>query len=512
MKILDCTLRDGGYYTNWDFDKSLVEQYLKAMEILPVDYVELGYRNKPLKGYYGEYFYLPEFVIQFCKQCCPTTKLSVMLNAKDIYAEIIGDLLTPCISYISLVRIAVDPKEMDKALSFAAIIKSLGFEIGFNIMYMSTWANLENFWDKIEKTRGLVDYVWLVDSYGGVFPEEVKEIVATVKQKTDAKLGFHGHNNLEMAFINSLIAVENGCEIVDATLTGMGRGAGNLKTEMLLTYLVKNGQKISFNELTETVSLFESLQKKYEWGTNLPYMISGVNSLPQKDIMEWISKKRYLVSNIVQTLQNNTANQHDVLRFPALEVPEQRKSFLIVGGGETVPQHIEALKRFIQTVKDEIVVIFSSSKHIQYFDFLDEGVVRYFCLIGSEGNRLEKNIQHIHKNDIFVLSSYPRKMDTYVPKKIKKQSFELTDYQLTCLYEDSPLQLSLEIVVRYKELNHIYLAGFDGYSNSMGVTDNYDLMHENQTVIDAVGEENNLLSLTPTQYNNLEILSIYSFL
>ena len=80
MKILDCTLRDGGYYTNWDFNKSLVEQYLKAMEILPVDYVELGYRSKPMIEYFGEYFYLPEYVLQFCKQCCPTTKLAIMLN------------------------------------------------------------------------------------------------------------------------------------------------------------------------------------------------------------------------------------------------------------------------------------------------------------------------------------------------------------------------------------------------------------------------------------------------
>ena len=63
-KILDCTLRDGGYYTNWDFDKNLVDTYIKACNDLPIDYLEVGYRSIPLKGYYGEYFYLPVYVMQ----------------------------------------------------------------------------------------------------------------------------------------------------------------------------------------------------------------------------------------------------------------------------------------------------------------------------------------------------------------------------------------------------------------------------------------------------------------
>ena len=68
MKILDCTLRDGGYYTNWDFDKDLVKTYCKSMESLPIDYVEIGYRSIPLEGYLGEYFYCPEFVMKELKE------------------------------------------------------------------------------------------------------------------------------------------------------------------------------------------------------------------------------------------------------------------------------------------------------------------------------------------------------------------------------------------------------------------------------------------------------------
>ena len=68
FKILDCTLRDGGYYTNWDFDKDLVINYSKVMESLPIDYVEVGYRSIPLSGYLGEYFYCPNYVLKELKK------------------------------------------------------------------------------------------------------------------------------------------------------------------------------------------------------------------------------------------------------------------------------------------------------------------------------------------------------------------------------------------------------------------------------------------------------------
>ena len=106
-----------------------------------------------------------------------------------------------------------------------------------------------------------------------------------VRSKTNVKLGFHGHNNLEMALANTLTAIDEGIDIVDATITGMGRGAGNLKTELLLTVLNAKGVlDFPYNELSKTVDDFTELQSHYEWGTNLPYMVSGANSLPQKQV------------------------------------------------------------------------------------------------------------------------------------------------------------------------------------------------------------------------------------
>jgi len=108
-KILDCTLRDGGYYTQWDFDKSLVENYLTVFNCLPVDYLEIGYRSNPMDGYLGEYFYCPPSVLQYCKELS-NKKLVIILNEKDVRPEHVKSLLKPCIDYIDMVRIAIAPE------------------------------------------------------------------------------------------------------------------------------------------------------------------------------------------------------------------------------------------------------------------------------------------------------------------------------------------------------------------------------------------------------------------
>ena len=84
MKLLDCTLRDGGYYTNWDFDDELVAEYAAAMEALPIEYVEVGYRSLPKKSYLGQYFYSPEYVLKKLKELMPSKKLTIILDEKDV--------------------------------------------------------------------------------------------------------------------------------------------------------------------------------------------------------------------------------------------------------------------------------------------------------------------------------------------------------------------------------------------------------------------------------------------
>ena len=169
-KILDCTLRDGGYYTNWDFNSETVDAYIQAMNVLPIDYLELGYRNNPTKEYMGKFGYCPVSVLKHIRQTC-TKKLDVMLNEKSTKPEDLDLLLKPIVGLVDMIRIAIDPKNFDRAVVLAKAVKAMGFEVGFNVMYMSKWSTeYPEFLKKLTVLNGWCDLFCMVDSFGGVTP------------------------------------------------------------------------------------------------------------------------------------------------------------------------------------------------------------------------------------------------------------------------------------------------------------------------------------------------------
>ena len=199
--ILDCTFRDGGYYTDWDFSRDIVNSYLMGMNKLPIDYLELGYRNNPEKEYLGEFGYCPVYLLKQIRELSQK-KLAVMLNEKSTKVEDLAQLTKPINGLVDMIRLAVDPKNLLRAITLAKAIKKQGFEVGFNIMYMSKWDQYKDFYENLPEINGVVDIMNMVDSFGGVMPKEVEEIIKKLRQILTCKIGFHGHNNLEMALIN----------------------------------------------------------------------------------------------------------------------------------------------------------------------------------------------------------------------------------------------------------------------------------------------------------------------
>ncbi|UII34300.1 aldolase catalytic domain-containing protein [Fulvivirga ulvae] len=508
IEILDCTLRDGGYYTNWNFPQDLSENYFTVLNTLPIDYIEVGYRSTPMAFYFGEYFYCPEYLLKRIKELCPKKKLAIILNEKDTTSEDLDYLLTPCKGIIDLVRMAIDPANFDRAVSLAKQIKNMGFDVAFNVMYMSEWKNNPAFLDKIPSINGLVSFFYMVDSYGGILPDEIKEITKIVQEKTNTSLGFHGHNNLEMALINSLTAIECGCKIIDCTITGMGRGAGNLKTELLITYLASKGLiNAQDNGLSDLVSNFEYLQKEYEWGTNLPYMISGAYSLPQKDVMSWISKKRYSTSNIINALNNRINKSNDTTKLQPLKNIKQDQA-IIIGGGTSASSHFNAIKELVHE-NHNLTIIHSSTRNITAYNTIE--TEQYFCLPGNEAYKLTKYKSILLSNDYkFVYPPSPRQMGTYLPPFISDDAYELNEINIVEKYKDSPLAIALQTAIELG-CQYINLVGFDGYSDTIDTTQ-FELTQENQYIIDSANKLIKLTSWTPTRYKNIKVVSIYSLL
>lgn len=507
IKILDCTLRDGGYYTNWDFNKTLVNQYVQACNYLPIDYIEVGYRSPIKKDYFGKYFYLPLFELESLKSQT-NKKLVVILNEKDVRVEHLEVLLTPILGLIDMVRIAIDPDNLHRAIALATEIKKYGFEIGFNVMYMSKWKNITGFIEALDGMNDVADYFYMVDSYGGVFPTDIIDLIDLVKSKTSCKLGFHGHNNLELALVNTLTAIQHGVEIVDATIFGMGRGAGNLKTELLLTVLnSKYNIEVDFNALESAVSAIAPLLEKYEWGTNLPYMISGANSLPQKDVMDWVSTRYYSLNSIVRALDNKKKRQDDNEKYPIANF-ESTNEVLIVGGGPSVSEHLDGLLAFLLK-KPEMVIIHASSKNAAYFKDLPNQ--QYFCLVGNEGRRLENTLENLSCfNGICVLPPYPRTMGTYVPDGVRDKTFELEKIDITDMFKDAHTALALQILKNVKATN-TFIIGYDGYKDVLITEKEKSLIAENNYLFSLIqARMENIFSFFPSYYNGFKVKSMYS--
>lgn len=508
FKLLDCTLRDGGYYTNWDFNRDTVKTYLNSFNSLPVEYLEVGYRNPHSDGYHGEYFFCPPETLQFLKNESDK-KLAIILNEKDVRIEMIDALLDPCQGIVTMVRMAIDPVNFKRALELAEAIKDKGFELAFNVMYMSTWDNHPEMMESLHCLDGTVDYLYLVDSFGGVFPNDVKSIINRVRSKTKVKLGFHGHNNLELALANTLAAIEEGVDIVDSTITGMGRGAGNLKTELILTILDLDGS-LDYDSLSEVSVVFKHLQEQYKWGTSLPYMVSGSKSLPQKQVMEWVSQDIFSFNTIIRAISNKAKgilDNHQKLPLFTKTI-EEDTSCVIVGGGPSVIDNSDAIKSFLNK-NPKSLIIHASSKNSTIFENSDLNQI--FCLVGNEGYRLESILGKGGFVGNAVLPPYPRKMGTYIPQIVLERAFELDSMGSFQNFSDSHTAVALRVAEIYRP-TQIYLLGYDGYSESKIGEKEMNLFNENEYLFSLWSKlyEREIRSLTKTKYSQVHHDSIYS--
>jgi 4-hydroxy 2-oxovalerate aldolase len=357
------------------------------------------------------------------------------------------------------------------------------------------------------KLNGLVDYLYLVDSFGGVFPQDVIKIIRKIKSKTNVKLGFHGHNNLEMALANTLAAIDEGIDIIDSTITGMGRGAGNLKTELLLTTLNhKMNLKLNYDSLSNITSEFVKLQKKYNWGTSLPYMVSGAKSLPQKQVMEWVSKRFYSMNSITRAL--NRKNQDHV--YPKFNPKETFENALIVGGGPSVDIKSKSIIDFLNINFDNTALIHASSKNSALFK--DVTNKQYFCLVGNEGVRLEKVFNNLNNfTGECVLPPSPREMGTYVPNLLKSKTVELNEINFSDLNINSHLSISIQTSLLLG-VKTIYLVGFDGYYGENISEQFQELFIENTNLFKAISSKIKCISLTQSKYESISQSSIYNFI
>ncbi len=289
LKVLDCTVRDGGLINDHMFDDGLVKAVYDTCIAAGVDYMELGYKgSKKLfaPDKFGDWKFCDEDDMRRIVGDNDTElKLSAMADAeKTDYKE---DILPKSQSVLDVIRVATYVHQLPVAVDMIKDAFDKGYEATCNLMAISIAQDAE-IDQALEVLRDSpATTVVVVDSFGALYGEQIQRLVKRYRdalEGTGKEVGIHAHNNQQLAFANTIEAIVQGANRVDATAMGMGRGAGNCPMELLLGFLRNPAYRVRpIYQLLQ--DYFVDLSQKHDWGALIPYNITGqLNQHPRTAI------------------------------------------------------------------------------------------------------------------------------------------------------------------------------------------------------------------------------------
>jgi 4-hydroxy 2-oxovalerate aldolase len=290
VRILDCTIRDGGLMNDWAFDKPMVKDVFDGLAKAGVDYVELGYRVDKKQfspDEFGPWRFCDEEDLRDVAYPCDT-KVSIMC---DVGRTDFDAFLPAEESLVGMVRVATYVKDIDGAIELGNHVKRLGYEVSVNIMAVShaLEVELDQALDQLAATD--FEMVYVVDSFGYFTTEQVHYLTDKYVNKLPGKqVGIHCHNNLQLAFANSFESIEKGVTIVDGSIYGIGRAAGNCPLELILAYL--RNPKYDVRPVFDLIQkYFIDLKRDLRWGYEIPYAITGMLNKHPRAAMAFMAGK-----------------------------------------------------------------------------------------------------------------------------------------------------------------------------------------------------------------------------
>jgi 4-hydroxy 2-oxovalerate aldolase len=491
-KILDCTLRDGGYYVDWDFDESTVRKYLSAVAIAKIDIIEVGFRFLPVNKFLGAFAYSTD---EYLKSLgLPKhVQVAVMVNASELvqYKYGVNSAVSKLFSKkhtspVDIVRIAVCIKDVRTSLDIAKKLHDLGYRVFLNLMQidsidvdeLSDIASLISSWE-------IIEVLYFADSFGSLNPSLVRKIVDSLLIGWTDALGIHAHDNKGLALSNSLTAQKVGVEYLDSTLLGMGRGAGNTKTEFILTEMVLCGLGEYYPDAIFPLILneFNKLQQIHQWGQNIYYYLSASYEIHPTYIQGMLGDERYGTEQILSAINflkpssSNSFSFENMLRASlGVEGNEHgawsakgwanNKTILIIGSGESTKKYIEIIKDFI--VNKSPIVLCLNINAVVPSNIVDAYVTCHETRILIES----EHYSSLNKPIIMPLKRIPDSVYRVIEGveildfglKVKEGSFKINDDG--CILSN-PLAFSYAIsIANAANANRILLVGVDGYDPS----------------------------------------------
>ena len=468
IKILDCTLRDGGYINNWKFGKKNIDFILNKLDESNVDFVELGYLDNSSNYSKNETKYSK--LSDVCSLKVKSNKKICMIDYGKFDIELIPNQNETDIFGI---RVAFSKDKFLEALQFCKELKQKNYKIFVQPMVTNLYGNeeLEILLSEVNKLKPYAIYI--VDSFGSMNENDVVKLYKKYEEMLDKKIkiGFHSHNNLQLAFSNSKNFIENAQRdiIIDSSVYGIGRGAGNLATELIINYLNStNRNTYARSPLLEIVDFYlNELKKEKNWGYCLEYYISAVMGchpnysrflsemhtmtvFDMKKILMEIddSKKSRFDLDYIKKIYSRYMNREtdDNKSIEILRKKLKNKKIIILGNGRTILNSVDIIK---SNIDDNTIVI-----SVNYnADFCKSNYI--FISNNRRFNELEYNDQ---LNIVCTSNVDSIGKNTIVFDYLSNLA---TEYEKS----DNALLILLNILLKV-DVSKVFLAGFDGFNSN----------------------------------------------
>lgn len=479
IKLLDCTLRDGGYNNNWEFGSNNILKIYHSLVESKVDIIECGFLTQkvaynPEQSKFDTIDRVSDFLHTSQNNC-----LSVcMIN----YGEYdVNDLPQRKDTYIDGVRVAFHKKDISGALKYCANIVAKGYKVFIQPMVSMSYTD-DEFIELIRLSNEIKPYAfYIVDSFGVMTKDDLMRFYYLVNHNLDnsIRIGFHSHNNLQLSYSNAQTLVDlNSLReiIIDSSVMGMGRGAGNLNTELFIQYL---NDKLSTTYKAEPLlsivdEILTPIYHHSYWGYSLPYYLSAShnchpnyatflddkNTLTVADIDRILSmipneRKVNYDNGYAEELYLKYQSDKDV-KTDSVSILKEKfidKEVLIIAPGNSIREEEEHIKKFISRRTNLLVIPVNFIPRFFDYDYLFvSNLKRFEQLQGRECKNLilTSNISNNFSGAIVV-----------------RYSDLLNDN--VAVADNAGLML-IKLLIRMG-VKDVYLAGFDGYSQS--VYDNF---------------------------------------
>lgn len=478
IKLLDCTLRDGGYINDWEFGYNNLISVLERMVSAHVDIIEVGFLDDR-RNFDINRSIMPDTDSVEKIYGKIDKKDSMVVGMIDFGTCSIGHLCKCEESYLDGIRVIFKKNAMEEALAFCAEVKSLGYKVFVQAVSITSYSDKELL-ILIDKVNEIMPYaVSMVDTYGLLHQDYLLHYLEILEKNVDVSIGigYHSHNNFQLGYANCIEMLQkrtNHLIVVDATLYGMGKSAGNTPIELLAMHLNERyDKKYDINQMLEAMDAnIMQIYKKHQWGYSLFYYLSASNNchpeyvkalmdrhtLSMKSINEILGKietkkkllfdKEYINELYMEYQNKECDDKGELIRLKEYFIG---RGILLLGPGKNVQLQKNRIDKFI---KDKQPIIISTNFIPENYnvDYVFVSNVKRYTEMAN--TLLESKNQEVK----VIATSNVTRTDGRFDYTLNNS--KLLDYEAEVI--DNSFVMLLKVIMQLG-IRKVNCAGFDGY-------------------------------------------------